>query len=1226
MDARVVILVILVGLVGLGHAALDEYPRPWENSTWMEENPYFVEFFGIKGVHTGEIYLDEQEDLYELMFQEKLPSLHDSLLQLSLEKLDADLQHEGISDPNLQSALEKKNEAEELKDPDSIEALLGLTLWQANEYVDAWMACADYSLLALESYAREVNDERDRFDQIQETIIDAGICDKDYVGPSKEACDAELGEDVECNYTAIWEDIPSFDWYYPCVEAHWEKTIEFREAADELNDSYIEAVDYCYEARELAEEKKADADVVFANIEAEELDSIYESGSGHLNSGALGIQEHYTQIEEIKKIGDTAFRDGEPDEGDSGWLKACAIGNGVAITSYDAIITSEILDEAEWVVDARGEEARGILDSVEEKEAQLSTSGLNKLEKAQGACREGDSGKTLGLRYEEYGDCAKYASAALSDVASGAGIEEAEVDASLSELQDFLIRADADGIETTSAWIQYEVMLNKGVGSLMEIENIRQSVLDKAEAKYGHLPEKRKELKELIAQGGSEFAYLNSWFDGESCYSGDRLNYECGLGELKVIGDSYTEIEKQLYERKESFVESSLVVSDWMSWEIPVLDQKTETYLYVEITNPTNFDAGDIMIEVPTDLELRKIDLVSGSEHVRMISLGKSDIEIYLSGINASKTIQLVFKKDEIVCRSEDYDVAAYGDGEGGATVTQTLDVECKYEVGGLILGEEWGATSVSVDGMDIALEGEGITKELSKGKHEIVIESYDFDAYEVEREPSFVSTIGQTTKVELFFNFEPNRDLDYIAYSSVEDGKIVNNKVDVFGYTGEKITDKKVMGESTLFFKVYDLVEGKETKVRVSFEISDLEEYISQEILYYSAQNLTQTEQALLDEAKNQLLANEDVEAYNSIEELRSAVEKRAKTHNSMLAKHEKLAEKIESKIEDLDSAIELARALGIGNSYVSEMSARGNELENALAQEVDEDALLSPLESVDLGWEKKELTKISKELLKEEKDLKERWGETDLSNPNMSLAMEEIEGANSKFAGSLNFDDAMLAFSSLEAGEDALEGLEASYAALELENRGLLEQKIEAAEDVFETYNKEYEEADGTHLEGLFQLKPSAITKDLKDLGKEGDYAKAILEVDILTNKMEKTLDLLAEEEKLLEENVESLYYQLKDKMNDQDSKFIEAAITNAKNYAAKGNYIMAISSLEDALNKMQNLEEGDEGILILAITGLLVLGLIGLYLLRDQIPKDILPLKQKEEKAYRRLKRER
>ena len=1227
MNSRLFIVVFLCGIVGLAHAATEYYSRPWENSTWMEENEYFEEVFGIGILYSGESYTEEQKFIMELLFNETVPSLQESLEQIQLEQLDGELRSVGDSDTNLQSAIIQKKEATVLEDPSFVETIIGPSFWRIGWYNVAWMKCADYSLLALESYGHNVNVEHEKFEYWRTEMVNGGACDPDYVGRNLEYCEMLL-EDVECNCSAMWGDIPEFNWYYDCVHAHWNTTATLKEKVLKIETAYNDTVGACEDAKTDAETMQSSAQTQFDEVESHELEKIYPSGSGEHNSGAYGIKGAHQTLQNRMEQGNQALglaKNAEIGE-DTGWIKDCMLGTANAIAAYDEVVQSNILVEAEEVVRDSKEDAWGKISRLEEHRGQLNGLGRERLNTAIGFCNNGDTSSKLGRQFEYYQECIRYVSLAEGNLEDARDpLADAQLNASLVWLDAFFAKADTDGVDTYAAKLQYAILKTNGIYDAVLIENIKKMVLNDAEDIYGDLPEKRRYLKDNVAMGGAEFAYLNSWFDvGEECYSQDELDYSCALGRLREMRESYNDIEEDLEGKKSTLGQNSVVVSDWLSWEIPTLDEKSEIYLYVEIANPTRFDIENMEVEILTDLGFRKIDLVSGSGRVRMVSPQKNKIEIYLTGINASETIQLIFKKEEIVCQTEDYDVVAHGDSEGGATVTETLDIACKYGVGGLFLGEMWDVQGITVDGLGLEIGDSGIDRELSKGKHTLVIQSYDYGAYGVEREVSFVSTIGQTTKVELFFNFEPKMNLDYIAYSSIEDGKDLS-KLDAFGYTGEKISDKKIMGESTIFFKVYKLVEGKEAKVRVTYEINELEEYVSQEILHYSSMNLTDQENSLLNEAKNYLLADEEVNAYKKLEELRSSVEKRAKTHSSLLNKHEKLKEKIEAKIQALESALGLAQQLGLGNTYVSEMSARLDELKSIVESEVDETALTSPLENVDMGWEKKELTKISKELLSLERELKERWAETGMDNEEMATAIEGVEQKNSKFSGTLSFEDAILAFKELDDGENILEVLEENSVVDASANKVILQEKILEAEDLLERYNREYEEADGTHLEGNFPLKPSQISKELKELGKRDDCLEAAAEVGALTDKMSGVLSTLKENEALLEENVEVLYYELKDQMNELDSEFVNAAIQNAKTYTSRRQYVQAIKSLEDALIKMQNLEESDDGIIILAVTGLLVLGIIGLYLLRDQIPRDILPLKEREERPYKKLKRE-
>jgi hypothetical protein len=1222
MNVQFLTLLILITIVSLSFAANEHYPRPWENKTWMEENQYAHSFFDALFLGSLGSQLPEAT-LLEGLLNKSIPDFQEGLEQMQLEELDAELGMEGKANSDIDEAIEWKGHADEIAIgvEDLVPGKYGLDVWS---YPGNWKNCINSSLLALEGYAGQINQKQEEFESWRSKLEYAGVCDDDYSGRSIEYCSMPL-EDAECGISGIWEDAPQFEWYYGCMHTHWETISALDAKITGISLSYAETVDLCTDSKKEASLRKAGADAKYSAIEREELESIYRSSYGEGNSGAMGVKGRYETLAAIKESADSAYFLAEnAGEGDSQWLKNCIVGSGNALSGYELIVQSSILEEAESVVEEYGEEAWERLEGANEAKNEMGVLGQDRLGVARKECNSGETAPTLGQRFVHYGKCIKYSNMAMESAEDGDGAVEAYIAAEISWLKTLLSNAEKDNIDTHIERTQLAILEKEKPANALEIsENIEESILEKAEHKYNWLEKKRAGLKTDILLGGPQFSYVDSWFDvGEECYSGNALDYSCALGHLDEMGRLYLEIESGLWEQKDLLVTSSLVIDEQESLGLPILNEPSEVYLYVDITNPTKFDGGDIVVEIPTGFEFRKMDLVSDPEPVRMVTPSKNKIEIYLAGIGPGETIHLQFKKEQVICSSKSYVEKAFGDNMGGATVQQTLKIECKYEVGGIVLGDGFEAEEAIVSGLRVELEDGCVPATLAKGVHTIEMNQYDYDAYEMEREPVFVSTLGQTTKIEMFFKFEPNRDLEYIAYSSVEEGKDLG-KLDVFGYTGEKITKQKTVGENTIFFNVHDLIKGKETTVRVSYEISEMEEYLNGQLLYYSAQNLTEEEELLLTQAKNYLLADENAGAYQAIEELRSKIEKKENTQRKVLEKHGKICEKIKEKIASLSAAVGLAKELGVENTLISEMGARLGELENALETEVAPDALVGPLESFDLNWEKRELTKISKELLKLEKEAKGEWAKTGMDNQEVESAIDEIEQKNSQFSGSLGFEDGVRAFYAISLATQGLAKLAEEENLLKTGNQQWIENALESGYDLLADYTREYTEADGTHIKGMFPKKPSEINKAFKEAGSSTEYGDAVSTIDELMDEMQGTLDLLEAEERRTAENLEGLYYEVKDEMSDTDAAFVEAALQNAGNYAAKGEYVRAIKSLEDGIRRLQTFEKKQDGLLVLAITGLLVLGVIALYLLKDQIPKNI--FSKKEEKKYRKLKRE-
>lgn len=1205
--------------------ALEYYPRVWENSTWMDAHPYFL---GINPIIDTEI-LDE--DL-EASLNASIPTFQDGLDEMLLDEL---LVSSGGQDGNIRNATMYKEYAAEISltlEDLPVVALVSKEMWDVWTYPGDWKNCVDYALFALEARGARLNELNEEYLRVQEKFEVGGACGEDYVGAGTEYC-ANGTIEVVCDYGPMMEDVPRFWWYYECMEEHAATILEMEARVAEINSAYDSVVVLCEEVIAEKDARAGLANAFASEVAGQNLEHIYKSSFGTASSGALGLRNAYEEFIAMGEIANESSRIadfGHVHEGSSEWMKKCIMEGGVAIGAYQAMLEDDILEEAESVVDEMGEEAHGALEEARGVEDLMGTKAEELFGLAKTACDDGDNIDTdLGLRFDEYSSCLLNARLALKSVEEGEDVIGAQREIDIKWVEGMIKLAEDDGIDTLNEEKLLAAITNTNDPGYMEvIENIKESLAAKAEAKYSYLPKKREELKAWVAGAGESFAYLGSWFEGEDCYGAGGLDYLCAIGNLRNISDSYEAIAKEIEGSRDVFVGEALFVQYREEFGVATLDEPSEAYLYVEVTNPLPFSGEGMVVSVNTDIDFRKIDIVDGGDKVKMVVSKRGAIDIHLSEIGAGETQMVVFRKNETVCKTREYSETAYGDSEGGASVLQEVEVQCTHAVAGLVLGDVLGEGEITLNGMKIGKGSPGaISRELPAGKHTITIESYDYGAYNVDREVSFVGTMGMETKVELFFIFHPNRDLEYIAFSSVEEGKNLDS-LDIFGYTGEKIQDKKVVGESTIFFKVKGLREGRDAKVRVSYEISSLEEFVEGAIVDYSSKNLTDSEEALLEGAKQSVFADDYAEAYRAVEELRGLVEKREKEHTKALEKHEEIKEKIRERIALLGEAVSLAEGLGVENAYITEMRARVGELNSSLSLAVPEDATVGPLESLDLGWEKKELTKISKELFSLETELKEGWGELGVESQEMEGLIEMIETKNSEFSGTLDFGDAIEAFSLLEEGFSLLERLGVEKEGMDGELKEELEVEVREAYALWEDYNREYVIAEGTHLEGLFTLTPKEISKELKDLGETEDYAGGVVRAGELIEMMEEMLGLLEEEGLRLEESVLSLYGASVDEMGDADSEFVLHMIEDARAHREAGEYVLSIKSLEKGLDKLEGFEKGDEGILVLAITGLLVLGVVGLYLAKDKIPPGALPIplvRKEKKREYRRLRRE-
>lgn len=1210
------------------------YPRPWENGTWLGENEYVNDEFGRVWFTSGGSSLGtEDKERLEGLLQREIPDFQESIEGLRLEELHVETKGDNA---RIEEAVRHLKWARrikyELEDFLSFGLTQSLSVW---DYPGHWMGCVNESLGALEDYSRELNATSETFVGIQRKFAHAGACDADYSGAMLESC-TEPVVDVSCDYGGLWETFPEFGWYYPCVHRHIDALVLMREKVRLLNESFVSLGEECSDIAALSEKKKADADKFWKDIEAEELERIYRSSSAGDFPGAESVGESFLHLRELKKEADDSLLRG--DDGVAGmenmetsWAKDCIMGHTAAMAGYSEILGSDILDAATDAVYEYRDEAYGLLREARGAEAELGSKGAANLEEAEAECRKGDTASSLGNRFAHYEKCIECSNIALSSAGGGERVEDAYVASEMGRIEDLLERAEADRL-----WVDAWRQLFDGIqispapeGYVDVLEEIENGIAAQAEAKYSFLPAKRERIVVLIEAGGPSFEKFGVGRVAEECYNGNALDYLCALGRLREMDKDYEDIERVLEEESAKLLRSGLIIDSHESMGPAVLDEEAPAYLYVNVHNPLGISSREsVDIEVQSAMEFRKIDIIEGGETVRQVSAGRGKVVVSLSNVSAGEDITIVFRRELVACSTKEYSSKAYGDSTGGAKVETTHKIECEYAVDALSLGEAGtGYETVKVDGIEVPAPGGKIKRALEKGKHEITTSTYEYSAYTVERNGSSARSSGQKVKIEFFLVFHPQRDLEYITYSTTEGGGGLPSRLDVFGYTGEKITDEKIMGENTIAFTIKGMKKGKEAMVRISYETSSIEEYVERQIGEFSGKNLSAEEEKLLEEARESAFSDNYNEAYEKVEQLRSLVEQREKAHASALKKHAKLRGQIQEKAGALEEALSLADSLGVDEPCVERMRARLGELESALGLEVAEDAVVGPLEGMDMGWEKKEIARVSKELLGLEEGIKEGWAENGQEDASVEEAISKMESANSLFMGTLDFSDAISSFKSAREAGALVADANGKKEESDGERRLLLEDALESASVVLEEYSTVYDDADGTSLERIFGATPQEITKEMKELRSSTEYEEAAARAGELEAQMAGTLDFIMEEEERLAGSLGELYAGRKDEMGEEDAAFVEMKMEGAKELASRGDYVNALLSLEEGVERAAEPEKEDGGVIMLALTGLLVLGIIALYAGRDHIPKDMLSRAglKKEKKEYKPLRRE-
>ncbi|MEM4272001.1 MAG: hypothetical protein QXH30_00245 [Candidatus Bilamarchaeaceae archaeon] len=1230
---RLILAIVLATLFLAGVCsadALEHYPRPWETKYGEITSAFIVKFAWVNALHMEEV-LALPDAARLLLWKDMEPVFtesHNNLEQLHLAELRVEYDEDDEIKADLERAADYKEKAEvvELAWKETFTAALPTASEAAGLYFGYWFSCVDSAFSALDKSAVRLNDLREGIREEQEKFKYGGVCDNDYSGPNSNYC-AESIEDASCNYSGVWNSWPDFSWYPGCIREHWKKIALLERQLENTSAAYSQTVEVCSFYVKGAASGKTEADAEMARLDAQRLDLIYESGPGAYSSGAEGVNGAYAYLLEAKKKADSSLKAAmeAAGTGKEKWIKTCIVQSAEASAGYSFLARNHLAEEATDIVALKRNNAYLAIAEAREKKDFLSEEGLIYLKAAEEYWSRAEGSNALGEKYRDYLNCSFYANEALGTIGAKKEIAGLEASALFEEVGGLLKKAKLDGIDVESEEKIYNaLLLSRPANSREVLGSVRSNIINAAKIKYGVLEGERKDLREKIALAKGKFDYLYSWFEAEECFAGDRLNYECAIGRLGEIKKAYADIRAELMElNAPELLAGALIVDAEERWAGAVLDWEGEAYLYVRALNPLDAKAESVKISVPATLAYRKTDVIAGAEKIMMVSSLNGKTEIYLANVSAYEDIWLVFKKSDIPCRTTSASEKAWGDPQGGAFVEETIAFTCDHDVESLDLGRV-DCDGAVLDGVPFSAAQCIVSHRISKGGHTLKLQKYDVDAYSVEREAGVVNTIGAKTHVEYFVKIGPKRDMEYLVYLVSESGKGIEG-LDVFSYSGEKVSEKTAYGRSALSFKIADLKEGKTAKVMVNYDISNAKEYVDSSIAHYEAMNLSPEEESLLSQAKELVLKNDYDSAYAKIEALAEKMRQEDRAYEKLLLKHNKLRDELEEKKEALSKALELAAEFGLGNGAIEEMEARLGEIGQALLLEVDRGSLASPLENFDMGWESRELTKISKELAVGEKQVKDAWIAAGGNDSALAEEIERIESANNKFDGTRRFDDAVRAYYLLSIGLERAERAKADAGMRSIAEKAALDSALEKANEIWERYNAEYSEAAKTHWEGLFPQSASELSRKIKGLGGRKDYARAAEEAGKIAKTMEDALHGLEEQEEGLYESTEDLFMGLREQMDEKDAAIVQNALETAAAYADSGQYVRAMKSHEGAVEKMQVVGKKQDGLLIIALTGLLVLGIIALYMLKGKELGGMLHMVKGREREYKKLKRE-
>lgn len=1192
-------------------AAPESYPRPWENPGWVAQNERIADlgFTQIWFVFEPTLNVSRWDALgLMLPFQE-------SLEESEVDGLFAECTQNGCGAAwQLGAAVSAKHFADEAVFYTQVDqavsqgimnpAVGSMYAWNLFNYVGNWKSAMENALLAAEATGAEVNGERAALERRIGQIGTSGICDSDYAGPGAGICSGAI-EDVACNSTGLWQDIPDMVWYPQCLREEWAAAERLRARQEVLDSRYANALDQLVAMRMAVEQQRSEAETKERLLSEHELWRIVLGPQSTDVGGVSSISSEYRRLSnEYAEANSLVANAGlSPDYGKYGWYKTQYSGLLGAHEKYDYFISGaeKLVEDAQEVVERQKTMAEADLLAAEGEAGTLTRNGQLHLGLAQDACRWAEAETALGVQFEKYSECRMHARIALANLETE---NATELDVGIAEAGSLIRKAEADGIDASGERALLSIVEQRGPASSFSIlSRIRDGLAEKAAQKYSLLPAERARLLSTIKAGGPQFSFLATWLEGEECYYGERLDYLCALGSLASMEESYSRVNEQVLARASEVVGNALIVEYHETIGPASLYGESNYGMVVFARNPLGIGAENVVFDVPASAELRRIDLVEGRERARAVVYENGVATIQLQQIGAGEAAVLEFSRNYTPCTASNQGSTATGDMLGGAELTERVVLECSNAVDSIFVGENFG--SAILDGKELGVSDGILRSRISAGRHELALKRKVWDAYSITKGQESATTAGTKTYVEYMLDILPQMNLDYVPII-VDESQKKPAKMDVFAYTGERVANQRKLGDGVVYLELTGLQAGQVAKLRVRYEFSDIQAYLEQEIASLSGMALGETARSHLSNASEMYAAGRYEEALSELGVARAQAEKDAKEWSKLVQKDRALRDEVGRKVSELRATISAAEGAGLEDVYFEEMRARADYLEGMLARNLTSGSEESPLEAVDLGWEGKEITKMQKYLKDAEAKLKKEWVALGINDENASTAIDRLEVENARFSGTMALGDSVGAFSALQRARLALEAAKANAGDAGASERRELADAVSRAMAVLGRYEEERGAIPRGHpMAAIFTKSPSWIAERLSALNKSNDAGAAISEVAMLSGEMEGVIRVLKGESERVGQTAKDLYKEWKGSMSQESRDVVEDAIGSAEAYYNQKHYAKAALAYEGALAVMEKPGDEDVGTLILAATAILVIGIVVVMLLRGGRP---------------------
>ncbi len=828
------------------------------------------------------------------------------------------------------------------------------------------------------------------------------------------------------------------------------------------------------------------------------------------------------------------------------------------------------------IIGSKREDAMEAIGSMNESGSESSDSA----EKARNFFEEGEKSRSLGDQFEFYTRAIIYASLAKTK----------RIDSNIlilfntkkQEVEDLLKRSKMDGVN-----VNYEETLFSFINSREKIEdlellnNMENSIYESAELMYGTLVAQRNELLVQIQLGKDETADLASHIHKYDTYFfSDSLNYPKAIGNLKAIQSDFFDTDLELQKSKKKIVSSGLTSETSFFVDAVELDVPTDIQLEIFLKNNYGYSAEDVAVhlDLPTDIVFFRTDILNGSENIGSFLQSGRKLNLGLKSVPSFYRDLIILQKPVILAYTTKYSKEVIGHGDATATSLEVINFELDIDSSLNLVGK--------VDGLDYKKQN------LKKGQHKLEREQTLFDVFSINYTNYITSNIGLNSVLYYDLVLSPNVDMDSATIYISRDPNEKIKSMKVSSITGEKVKEKKDLGNGIYSVVLENLVNGREAILRVQLEIDNSSSYISDQLSLLQNQELDADLLTQLNNAEHRYNNGDIDSSLKEIQKIKNELEKRKLDEISYKRELNKTIEDAVVKISLYEKIIQDAKNQNISDPSIDFILEKKLELETIITN-----GSLEQLKSFDYSWEKREISQIKKQSLDEYNKLKKLYLILHSEEDHLFSIFEDVYN---RLAISNDLSDLISLLSALQE----LRIFVNQESKLFNDGQSQLERELtnlkEATKNIFYLYKKESEEAKGTQFESLFVVGVNEIEGLLKSKSLNID---TLHELNKSSEQMKEVLDILKSKAKRNTLDIQNL---AGDKFSDD--------IFKMNQYYENGDFIKSLKQADLLLSKLSKDKPDDTSLLILSITAILII--IGIvYSLLSKKPKEPIKVKKLE-----------